>query len=86
MGRRHTWHPDGHGAYRNGCRQVHVTCPFYRDYTVKTIDCEGFMAGTGVTVRFDRREDCLRHMEVFCYEHNKNCEIYRMVMDARYAD
>lgn len=71
---------------RDGYRQVFVQCPFYRNYSPDVIRCEGIMEGTGISISFRDREDRRRHMEVFCEDHYKNCEIYRMVMDARYEE
>ncbi len=71
---------------RDGYRQVYVTCPFFRNYSPDVIRCEGIMDGTGLAISFRDRADQRRHMEVFCEKHFKNCEIYRMVMDARYEE
>ena len=27
-----------------------------------------------------------QHMEIFCYKHYEKCEVFRMVMDAKYHD
>ena len=71
---------------RNGYRQVYVECPFFRDYQDRIVRCEGIMDGTGLVLTFRDREDHRRHMQVFCEDHYKNCEIYRMVMAARYEE
>lgn len=71
---------------KHGTREAYIKCPFYRQYTMDTVRCEGIMDGTTVGISFADRKDCYRHMLVFCQEHFKNCEIYRMVMDARYEE
>ena len=69
---------------RDGYRQVFVNCPFFRNYSPDVIRCEGIMDGTGISISFRDKEDHRRHMSIFCEDHYKNCEIYRMVLDARY--
>lgn len=71
---------------RHGFREAYIRCPFYRNYTNDTVRCEGIMDGTAVALSFAEREDRCRHMDVFCQNKYKNCEIYRMVMDARYEE
>ena len=71
---------------KHGYRQVYIKCPFYRDYTPDVIRCEGIMDGTALSLSFGNRTDHDRHMDVFCQEKYQNCELYRMVMDARYEE
>lgn len=71
---------------RNGMRQADVLCPFFKNYWRGSIKCEGFMDGCSNTVTFIDKDDHARHMDVFCQKHYKNCEIYRMVMAAKYEE
>jgi hypothetical protein len=70
----------------DGYRQAYVKCPFYRGYTKNAIKCEGFMEGVGNTVTFADHKDHSKHMDVFCQMYYKNCEVYQMVMKARYEE
>lgn len=71
---------------RNGMRQADVKCPFFKNYHPHGIKCEGIMDGTSISMTFRDRSDHDLHMDVFCQEHFKNCEIYRMVNDAKYGE
>ena len=70
----------------HGSRQVYVVCPFFRGYTPTTLRCEGFDDGVGTTSTFPNRARQTQHMEIFCYKHYEKCEVFRMVMDAKYHD
>lgn len=72
---------------RHGFREAYIKCPFYRNYNSDTVRCEGIMDGTTLGLSFADTKDRCRHMDVFCQtEHFRKCEIYRMVMDARYEE
>lgn len=67
--------------------QQAVTCPFYKyDDGKKKIVCEGFRDENLVDVRWSVRQDFERHMELFCCRNCENCEIYRMIYEAKYDD
>ena len=63
-------------------KQTEVVCPFYRfDDGRRRITCEGIMDGCNVALIFRDKADFDRQLEVFCCEHCKKCEVYRMVME-----
>ena len=63
-------------------KQTEVECPFYRfDDGRRRITCEGIMDGSSVALLFRERSDFDKQLEVFCCEHYKKCEIYRMLME-----
>lgn len=71
------------GSYK----QQEVKCPFYQyDDGRKTIVCEGFADGCVIDLRWKTHVERYRHMDVFCCQHFKNCEIYRAVYEAKYDD
>ena len=66
-------------------RQVHVKCPFYhRDDSNRKLTCEGILDGSTLTLNFRRKSDLDQQMEIFCNDYYKNCEVYRMLMEAKY--
>ena len=67
---------------------VHVKCPFYQ-YSKgqeRKICCEGIIEGSSTFLVFHRRNDFRIQMEVFCCEHYAKCEVYNMLMTAKYSD
>lgn len=66
--------------------RANVKCPFWRGDGMETVSCEGPFCGVGITMKFRSDRKRKHHMEVFCAEHYEKCEIYRMVMDSKYAD
>ena len=75
------------GSYR----QVDVQCPFYReDDGQRNITCEGFGDATSLSqhYRYKRRykRQYVKQMEVFCGRHYGNCEVFRTLMETKYAD
>ena len=68
-------------------RQVLVRCPFYhRDNGRSTITCEGIVEGSTLSLNFPNKQEFLTQSDVFCCDYYKNCEVYRMLMDARYDE
>ena len=66
-------------------QQVHVKCPFYRnDDSRCKLSCEGVIEGSTLTWSFQKKVDLKQQMEIFCCEYYKNCEVYRMLMEAKY--
>lgn len=63
-----------------------VRCPFWRGDWDKAVACEGPFDGCGVTVTFCSQKMKWRQMEVFCADHFRNCEVYRMVRAAKYDE
>ena len=69
------------GSYK----QVHVKCPFYRRDDCQTkLTCEGIVDDSTLNWNFRRKEDMLQQMDIFCCAYFKNCEVYRMLMEAKY--
>ena len=69
------------GSYK----QVEVRCPFYhRDDGRNMLCCEGVVEGSTLHWNFQKRQDLQQQMEIFCCEYYKNCEVYRMLMEAKY--
>ena len=68
-------------------RQVEVKCPFYKmDDGRRKIACEGPIDDSRLSITFGRRQDFDSQITTFCSEHYTKCEIYRMVMEAKYND
>lgn len=68
--------------------QHYAQCPFYRsdDRERKKIICEGIVDKSWLGLYFDRKKTYETQLNVFCCEHYKKCEIYRMLMKAKYDD
>ena len=69
-----------------GYRCAYVKCPFFRGYGQKYVRCEGFMDGATTMTGFARERDHRLHMDNYCCKNYAYCEIYRMVMEAKYAE
>lgn len=62
-----------------------VQCPFYRfDDKKRSITCEGILDRSHITLSYQNGRDQRKQLEVFCCEHYKKCEIYRMLMKEKY--
>ena len=69
------------GSYK----QVYVKCPFYRqDDNRWKLVCEGIVDGSTISTNFKHKADLNQQMDIFCCGYYKNCEIYRMLMEAKY--
>ena len=64
--------------------QRNVKCPFFRGDSATTVKCEGPFDGSKVILVLS--EGARKHEEIFCAEHYRKCEIYRMVMEAKYEE
>lgn len=63
-----------------------VGCPFYiYDDSKARICCEGIVEGCELILRFRRKEGMEQQKKIFCCEHYKKCEVFRMLM-AKYED
>ena len=70
------------GSYK----QADVKCPFYKhDDGRRRITCEGIVDGSSLALTYVRRKDFQIQMDVFCCEHYKKCEVFRMLME-KYQD
>jgi len=68
-----------------GLRPWGVQCPFYRfDDKKRSITCEGIIDRSHITLSYQNGRDQRKQLEVFCCEHYKKCEIYRMLMRNKY--
>lgn len=65
-----------------------VECPFYKadDGNQKRILCEGIIDGSTLALTYRLRADYDTQLGVFCCEHYKKCEVYRMLMEAKYNE
>ena len=63
--------------------KVDAQCPFYKfdDFKKRRISCEGIVDNSTLALYFCRKKDYDTQLEVFCCEHYKNCEVYRMLME-----
>lgn len=71
------------GSYKG---KTDAQCPFYRfdDFQRRRISCEGIVDKSTLALYFQRKRDYEKQLSVFCCEHYKKCEIYRMLMEAKY--
>ena len=65
-------------------RDYGVQCPYYITDTKQTITCEGFIRGSSVIQRYNKIADRKQQMKIFCCNHYKNCELYRMISSEKY--
>lgn len=69
------------GSYK----QVYVKCPFYhRDDSARKLTCEGVVDGSSLTWDFRCKADLQQQIDIFCCDYYKNCEVYRMLIEAKY--
>lgn len=73
------------GTYKG---KVDAQCPFYKsdDGQKKRIICEGIVDKSTLALTYRHRTDYDTQLGVFCCEHYKKCEIYRMLMEAKYDE
>lgn len=65
--------------------RVDVLCPFYKgDANNRRIICEGVVDRSTISLSFGSRKDFITQTTVFCCQHYKKCEIYRMLMESKY--
>lgn len=63
-------------------KQIDVQCPFYKyDDGRRRITCEGLIDKSSIALIYLTRGDYDTQLLVFCCEHYKKCEIYRMLME-----
>lgn len=66
------------GSYK----QIAVQCPFYKyDDGKQRITCEGLVDNSSLALIYSRRNDYETQINVFCCEHYKKCEVYRILME-----
>lgn len=73
------------GSYKG---KTDAQCPFYRsdDKQKKQIICEGIVDRSTLALNFHRKPDYRTQLGVFCCEHYKKCEVYNMIMEAKYDE
>lgn len=73
------------GSYK---AQANVQCPFFKfdEFKQKRIVCEGFVDESSLALIYGRRKDYDTQLSVFCCENYKCCEVYRMLMEAKYDE
>ena len=68
-------------------KQVDVQCPFYKyDDGRRRITCEGLIDKSSIVLSYLTRNDYDTQLLVFCCEHYKKCEIYRLLMEKYYEE
>ena len=66
--------------------QAHVKCPYYMyDDGKKRITCEGIIDNSSIALIYHNKTDYRRQITIFCCEHYKKCEVYRMLVQ-KYED
>ena len=71
------------GSYK----QIEVQCPFYKyDDGKQRITCEGLVDNSSLALIYRNRSDYETQINVFCCAHYKKCEVYRMLMSAKYDE
>lgn len=68
--------------------QADVQCPFFKfdEDKKKRIVCEGFVDKSTLALIYCRKNDYETQLRVFCCEHYKRCEVYRMLMNTKYEE
>ena len=68
--------------------QADVQCPFFKfdEDKKKRIVCEGFVDKSTLALIYCRKKDYETQLRVFCCDHYKNCEVYRMLMETKYEE
>lgn len=68
--------------------QADVQCPFFKfdDQKQKRIVCEGIVDESSLALIYCRSKDYKMQLEVFCCEHYKKCEVYRILMESKYDE
>ena len=60
--------------------QAYVKCPFYKyDDGKRRITCGGIFEGSSLALICHGKADYERQISVFCCEHYKKCEIFRIL-------
>lgn len=64
--------------------EMEVQCPFYVKHLTQNsgtkLLCESPVPGSSLALFFRNKEDFRKQMRIFCCDHYKKCEVYRMVM------
>lgn len=61
-------------------------CPFWRDTAGRhQICCEGITPHSIIVQEFRLLHEMRQQRRIFCCRHYKNCELFRAIMEAKYA-
>ena len=73
------------GTYKG---KVDAQCPFYKfdDHQKRRIVCEGPVDESTLALTYCRKFDYTMQLSLFCCEQYKKCEVYRMIMEAKYEE
>lgn len=63
-----------------------AVCPFVKALKGKCVECEAPMDKAKLVLQFRTANAMEEHARTYCGDHYKYCEVYRMVMDAKYED
>ena len=64
-----------------------VKCPFFkRDINRHKIACEGLVEKSNVVLAYNYEKDFKCQMQNYCCKNYKMCEVYRMIIEAKYED
>ena len=64
--------------------QTDVRCPFFKYDGKQRIVCEGLIDNSSIILTYQNKLDCDTQRNVYCCEHYKKCEVYRMLMSSEY--
>lgn len=67
-----------------GCE--HVLCPFFWGFSTTDIRCEGIVDDCRIILSYKRKEPRVQQMSLYCEGRFECCEIYRMLVAAKYDD
>ena len=63
-------------------KQADVQCPFYKfDDGKRRITCEGIIDDSSLALIYHNKNDYETQITVFCCEHYRKCEVYRLLME-----
>lgn len=70
-----------------GIERADVICPFYRyDDGYSRLVCEGLTEDSSVIQQYKTKRGFRQQMEIFCLCSCDHCEIFRMLMGAKYME
>lgn len=61
-------------------------CPFMRESRGKCVECEGPMDDAATLLKFKSLRQLEKHARTYCGGNFRYCEVYRMVMAAKYEE
>ena len=61
-------------------------CPFYLTDSTFSITCEGLYDYSYLGLRFNAQADKNKQTKLFCCEEYNKCELYKLLMRAKYSD